>query len=497
MLEEIFYRVGRKLIDPGLHKYFSRPTVLADDGKYIKRSQIEINLFNTNFISPKAVVNATNMQFILRKQFFKAKNGILAREVSLYFGEKKLYSQVDISQTEIEIYHEDQKIKTIDKLEDFKTRFMYHIPSDCDGVYFLRRAYGDVYQFLKYHYTIHLSKNSIKRPFFLLAKKGYADILLSFIPDARYAFVDDIHYAYFPDESIIDGKKIFMIYKVNRDGSTDLRGHMLEFWSRKLKIELKSEAILYPIVSNKFNISLFQKISKTNLNLSNFIFVVPEARSMRSMSLEFWLELIRAYKVEGYDVFINTTLNGAVEAGAVFCDLSINEAFVLASFAKTIISARTGLSEYFMESKTPLIFLYPYSRPQYSLNGFIDCNKYIYKEILFSNDDEVIKECLNFSQENATDKSIYIPSIKTNDEVGLFSAQNAKLTKENDDLSNKLNLALAALSKAKNTKNHLSYQLGYAIVSAYKSKNIIKILSIPFSLYKIKRNFKNLEKKGN
>lgn len=61
--------------------------------------------------------------------------------------------------------------------------------------------------------------------------------------------------------------------------------------------------------------SVLQKCAKINLNLKNFILLIPKANSIQLIDDEFWLKLITQLTQKGYDVFVNQASENLLSGG--------------------------------------------------------------------------------------------------------------------------------------------------------------------------------------
>ena len=76
---------------------------------------------------------------------------------------------------------------------------------------------------------------------------------------------------------------------------------------------------------------------------------------------DFWLELISKFQSKGYDVFMNLTgkefeLENTLSYKT--CNLTFSEVFALARLSKKIISLRSGLTEFLIQTGVSMDVLY-------------------------------------------------------------------------------------------------------------------------------------------
>ena len=139
---------------------------------------------------------------------------------------------------------------------------------------------------------------------------------------------------------------------------------------------------------------MLEKIKKINLNLDNFVLIIPEANTCKELPESFWEELIEKYKSLGFDIFVNA-LNSKFNSQYKYTFLDFEELFSLAKKAKRIIALRCGLIELFTELNVPMDILYTgfknriflnamdvkYVMPGFSLYNFPYIKKELIREI--------------------------------------------------------------------------------------------------------------------
>ena len=115
-----------------------------------------------------------------------------------------------------------------------------------------------------------------------------------------------------------------------------------------------------PVLSYENEASMLKKIENLKLNLDNFVFIAPEAQSCMLLDNSFWVSLIKSFKEKGYDVFVNLVDNSVDLTGAEYksCFLTYSEVFALAQKSKKIISLRSGLTEFLVQTNIPVDVLY-------------------------------------------------------------------------------------------------------------------------------------------
>ena len=125
------------------------------------------------------------------------------------------------------------------------------------------------------------------------------------------------------------------------------------------EIRKMSGATSYKLISPKYNSQIIAEVNTLcpNLNKDNFIFLVPEPKSVLPVSLSFWKNICSNLKEKGYDLFINTK-TGYSEIAPLSAYLNIGQASYLASIAKGIIAIRCGFLEIISTNNIPKHVIY-------------------------------------------------------------------------------------------------------------------------------------------
>lgn len=105
---------------------------------------------------------------------------------------------------------------------------------------------------------------------------------------------------------------------------------------------------------------MIEKVSSTGLNLNNFVLIAPEAQSCELLPNQFLIDLVDGYHKAGVDVFVNLVGDNYDLSRVEFknCFLTYSEVFALAQRAKKIISLRSGLTEFLLQTNVPIDILY-------------------------------------------------------------------------------------------------------------------------------------------
>ena len=138
----------------------------------------------------------------------------------------------------------------------------------------------------------------------------------------------------------------------------------LQSWAEYLHADVSSLSYSRAVISPEVERSALAKAQALRLDLDNFVFLSPVARSCEALPSAFWDEIETSLRAKGYDVFYNSSL------------FPIQEVYALASRAKAIIALRSGLCDVLCDLPVPQFIIYSHNKfhgdlqPMYSLNHF-------------------------------------------------------------------------------------------------------------------------------
>lgn len=260
-------------------------------------------------------------------------------------------------------------IRKISLLDTFKKRYFKYFGRHYDDIYILNANSGEVYLTLTYFIDSLMKKNGSKKPLLLATKKYHVDMIKMICPDIPYRYIKKFNLNIVGDTFKIDKFRFFLLYdsphfkQVENDIKNNPLGKHYYFKSILNRLglsmdELSMRKITVPFEDEQ---SMLEKVSKTGLNLNKFVFLAPEAQSCKLYDEDFWVTLINTLQENGCDVFVNLVDNTVKLEGALnfkTCRLSFAEAFALAKQAKKIVSLRSGLTEFLLQTNVPIDVLY-------------------------------------------------------------------------------------------------------------------------------------------
>lgn len=240
---------------------------------------------------------------------------------------------------------------------------------DFDDLYIIRQRTGETFIFAQAIKKI-IELNDSKKPLVVGIREFQEEI---------FRLVEkDINYLYVPSEYNLIGK--FFPKTKNKVGKHNVYNCMrLDFYKDFYQDTKKGNGTNYiEHILEEFNLdknlidefkspcyeaetreSALQKAKNMNLNLDKFVFILPQAYSMKPLSNNFWNTLHCRLNDLGYDVFYNlspeTKFYGGLKQSS---EMSIEESLYIASISKNIIGLRSGFIEPLVFSDVPMNIIY-------------------------------------------------------------------------------------------------------------------------------------------
>lgn len=230
-----------------------------------------------------------------------------------------------------------------------------------DNIYVLNSNIGEAYLVFKYFAT---ALNSTKT-LFVATKPYHVEVIKTFLPDCSYILEKKINLDSFPGQFTINNNKNFSVlfnheYYITLE--RDMRDkkdnahyfkRMKEFFNFSKNISANTVKL-----ANGVQESLNEKLEKIKLNTDKFIFIAPEANSCLDIDDNILDYVNNAFLNAKFDVFWNITGSHPNFKNYKSCFLTLQEALLLCSKAKAIISLRSGLAEFLTEANVPTYVLY-------------------------------------------------------------------------------------------------------------------------------------------
>ncbi len=138
----------------------------------------------------------------------------------------------------------------------------------------------------------------------------------------------------------------------------------LKAWEEHLHADFSSLSYPRAVIPPQTEQCAIAKAKALRIDLKNFVFLVPKARSCQALPDAFWQELEQSLRAKGFDILTDSTI------------FSIPEAYVLARHAKAIIALRSGLCDILFDLPVPQFIIYSHNyfhtdlQPMYSFKHF-------------------------------------------------------------------------------------------------------------------------------
>ena len=272
-----------------------------------------------------------------------------------------------------------KKIKTISLLEEFAKKYSKYFDKKHDDIYILNANSGEAYLTLTYVLDTLLEKFQSKKPLIVATKPYHVDLIKMICPDLPYVFVKNMEIKITGGQFEANGFRFFLMYdithfkKVEIDIKENELGthHYFKSILSHFGLEEKDLGMRKINILPEAEESALKKANELGLNLDRFVFLSPEANSCEYCEDELWVTLINEFQNKDYDVFVNLAgedikLEGAKDYKT--CKLSFAEAFSLAKRAKKIVSLRSGLTEFLVQTGVPMDVLYTKFRQRHLFN---------------------------------------------------------------------------------------------------------------------------------
>lgn len=266
-------------------------------------------------------------------------------------------------------YFLGKKVCSFSLLKEFKHKYFGYFDPKYDDIYILNANSGETFLVLAYLIRALIKKNGSKNPLLVATYKYHTDIINMVCPDIPHIYIENYNRKITESTFTIDNFRFFQLFpppyfmQVEMDIKKSVPGeyHYFDAILKHLGMnrdEIEKTEIVVPEDVEK---SMLEKVKQTGLNLEKFVFLAPEAQSCKLYDEDFWVLLINKFQEKGYDVYVNLTGNEVKLRGAVdykTTDLTFSQAFALAKRAKKIVSLRSGLTEFLVQTGVPLDVLY-------------------------------------------------------------------------------------------------------------------------------------------
>lgn len=218
-----------------------------------------------------------------------------------------------------------------------------------DYIFIVRTAgLGEAY-LLNFMIDDIVKNKNIKSPCIVTHRRVYEDMFKLFNPDIP-CYVNNVPIGVYNNALVhrfttYKGIPVQVVHSTIEESTKLFQSYAKGYsvpYPEKIKEMAKVDNYTYkaPIYSDE-DIEYVNKIE--NLDLNNFVFIMPEANSILPLSETFWENVCNELRSKGYDIFANTKCGVYPFAKSEL--LTIPQAMYLASLSKGFVSIRCGLLE--------------------------------------------------------------------------------------------------------------------------------------------------------
>ena len=239
--------------------------------------------------------------------------------------------------------------------------------TDFDDAYILQANSGEIYLFLTYLAKSFIKKNASQKPLFIATKKYHLDLLKLFIPEAKYIYIKNLDNLYIKNDFWkIANHNFYILFsnnyfnRVDNSVKYDTLGttHYFENMVKTLGLNTNDYSYIPAQINETQTAIVNKKVKNINLNLNNFVILAPEANTCTELPKTFWIQITDLLHKAGYDVFLNIVNPENNIKTCKYINLTYTESYILAQKAKAIISLRSGLSEFLLQTGAVNISIY-------------------------------------------------------------------------------------------------------------------------------------------
>lgn len=357
------HKTQNMLKDFNCYQYMLAFVILKNNyQKYLKIVNNKEKFFKQQIGPFDTTLNFFNLK--LYNHFYniwKEKYSILGLEVLKYKLKDNLLSKyilgVKISETEKITPEIKSYFRYIKNRLNSNSKFVYIINEHLGETFLLSSMIDQLYK-----------KDKIEKASFVVQSEAQKEVLNLFIDKNKIESIIVL-----PTVRNIRVNVSLFISSVKKLGNVTYRVLMPEtFWCKQeicnnhyldlicKELDLNSSKMdVLANVEDDFVSKTMDFAERQGLNINSYIFVLPEAISVKELPREFWETLIKQLRELGYDIYLNICNDKNRFENTKSFKTTISEAYVLAQKAKYIIGMRSGLFEIIASAKkVPAICLY-------------------------------------------------------------------------------------------------------------------------------------------
>ena len=292
--------------------------------------------------------------------------------------------------------------------KDFFEYIIANLDKKYENIIFYEHHIGEFVIFLQL-FNLIVKKYKLNDYVLIIGSQKFADLINLFGLEINYKVIKVDYYRMFDmfkEREIYNYKKMkFILFQ--SDNYLDFRvrlanGEKINFYKyicECFHLDKKNVPSIKFCPNLVLENSVKENVNRCNLNLDKFIIINPFAQSVEPLSIDFWQALINCLVENGYDVYLNSSNPGRYKN--VKCIyLRLDEVALLSTYAKAIISLRSGLDDLLILANRPMHVVFTplngikeknskYTLTGYSLKNLPFGNSNIF-EYKFQNDESVI-----------------------------------------------------------------------------------------------------------
>lgn len=222
----------------------------------------------------------------------------------------------------------------------------------------------------------YLKKLGAKNPLFIGLKPYHKDLVEMLCPNIPIKIIQKIKLPLYYSEYKTKEHNIKLIFpktyfdKVEdslRDKNAPVK-HFIKHILNYLNLSENDFSRTQIKIADAEKQEVLDKVKNIGLDVDNFVFFSPEANTCADIGLKSWLELKSEYESKGYDIFCNVSLTKDDYKMFKQCDLTLKQAYILASMSKEIVGLRSGLLDLLVLTKVPMRVFYSKAKDREGFN---------------------------------------------------------------------------------------------------------------------------------
>lgn len=242
-----------------------------------------------------------------------------------------------------------------------------------DDIYIFKHHIGEIYLYLNL-VKKYVKTNKSQKPVLLVNEERYIPLYKMFVPDmdmAYYPLSSENLDRLFPNDTVEYRNHRF--FSPIPDRFEELRAlitesnsntHFYPYIRDVLNIPARENIeFSVPIISQATKISVKKKAKSIRLNLSKFIVLSPEAVTASPLRMSFWKDLVKSFRGQDYDVFLNCVGDQYISLDAKRCHMTLDEIYYLTELSQGLVALVSGLVVCFAQIDVPRYIIYTDQTP--------------------------------------------------------------------------------------------------------------------------------------